>query len=201
MVVKKGDTYKAVEQQQGNSISIVNSLLSSGYTVVKVIDADSDSDAIKKCQSIIYAPPPSAVIYKTSAGKIPFWKKDYKLRARDVLLMCLFVYGLDKITNENTDQNTIKKDIPTTQNVSTTDDKTSSEPSPSLEDLNELTATILNVNGLLCADVTDIHPLKVRENVYEVTCIQYRGGSGKKTYIMDILITIEIQPALAIAVA
>lgn len=33
MVVKKGDTYKAVEQQQGNSISIVNSLLSSGYTV------------------------------------------------------------------------------------------------------------------------------------------------------------------------
>ena len=98
--------------------------------------------------------------------------------------MFLFAYGASQLNNKNTDQNTIKNDTPTTQNTSTTDDKTSAEPS--LEDLNELTATILNVNGLLCAEVTDIHPLKVRDDVYEVTCTQYRGGNSKKTYIMDV---------------
>jgi hypothetical protein len=53
------------------------------------------------------------------------------------------------------------------------------------DELKEVTALILNVNGLLCAKVTDIRPLEVREDVYEVECIEYRGGKGKKTYIMD----------------
>jgi len=53
------------------------------------------------------------------------------------------------------------------------------------EALKETTATIINLNGFLCAKVTDIRPLKVRPDVYEVTCIEYRGGSSTKTYIMD----------------
>ena len=51
--------------------------------------------------------------------------------------------------------------------------------------LKEQTALLLNLNGLLCAKVLDIKPLKVRQNVYEITCIEYRGGTGTKTYIMD----------------
>lgn len=53
------------------------------------------------------------------------------------------------------------------------------------EGLKETTATIINLNGLLCAKVLDIRPLKVRPDVYEVTCIVYRGGSSTKTYLMD----------------
>lgn len=52
-------------------------------------------------------------------------------------------------------------------------------------DLKKMTKLILNTNGLLCAEVLDIRPLKVRDNVYEVECIEYRGGENKKTYIMD----------------
>ena len=52
------------------------------------------------------------------------------------------------------------------------------------EELKTLTATILNLNGLLCAEVTDIRPLEIK-NTFEVTCIAYRGGSATKTYIMN----------------
>jgi hypothetical protein len=51
-------------------------------------------------------------------------------------------------------------------------------------ELEEMTATILNINGFLCAKVTDIRPLQV-ENQYEVTCIEYRGGSGTVRYILN----------------
>jgi hypothetical protein len=51
--------------------------------------------------------------------------------------------------------------------------------------LKEQTALILNLNGLLCAEVVDIRPLKVSKDVYEVECIEYRGGKARKTYIMD----------------
>ena len=52
------------------------------------------------------------------------------------------------------------------------------------EELKTLTATILNLNCLLCAEVTDIRPLEIK-NLFEVTCIAYRGGSATKTYMMD----------------
>lgn len=52
------------------------------------------------------------------------------------------------------------------------------------KELKTLTATILNLNGLLCAEVTDIRPLEIK-NLFEVTCIAYRGGSATKTYIMN----------------
>lgn len=54
----------------------------------------------------------------------------------------------------------------------------------SRSDLMEMTALIINANGYLCASVTDIRPLAV-SNQYEVTCIEYRGGSGAVRYIMN----------------
>jgi hypothetical protein len=53
------------------------------------------------------------------------------------------------------------------------------------DEMDKMTATILNLNGLLCAKVVDIKPLKVGNNIYEVTCVEYRGGSGNVRYIMD----------------
>lgn len=55
----------------------------------------------------------------------------------------------------------------------------------SRQHVKKVTAFILNVNGLLCAQVVDIRPLEVEENVYEVECVEYRGGNGRKTYILD----------------
>ncbi len=43
---------------------------------------------------------------------------------------------------------------------------------------------ILNLNSLLCAKVVKVCPLKV--GALEVTCIEYRGGSVTKTYIIDV---------------
>ena len=49
----------------------------------------------------------------------------------------------------------------------------------------ELAALMLNMNGLLCAKVVEIRPLKVRKEIHEVRCVEYRGGTGQKTYILD----------------
>lgn len=54
----------------------------------------------------------------------------------------------------------------------------------SKDELKETTATILNLNGLLCAKVVEIRPLEMA-NQYEVTCIEYRGGSGTVRYILN----------------
>ncbi|HEY0662164.1 MAG TPA: hypothetical protein VGD21_12695 [Lysobacter sp.] len=53
---------------------------------------------------------------------------------------------------------------------------------PNRED-GEKFATILNLNGLLCAKTVEVCPLKV--DALEVTCIEYRGGKATKTYIID----------------
>ena len=43
---------------------------------------------------------------------------------------------------------------------------------------------ILNLNSLLCAKVVRVCPLQVRDAL-EVTCVEYRGGTATKTYIVD----------------
>ena len=53
------------------------------------------------------------------------------------------------------------------------------------QDTSELIATMLNLNGLLCASVVDFRKLQVADQ-YEVTCIEYRGGSGTARYILDL---------------
>jgi GTP:adenosylcobinamide-phosphate guanylyltransferase len=56
----------------------------------------------------------------------------------------------------------------------------------SRKEVEQMVTAGLNINGLLCAEITDIRPLKVR-SAYEVTCVAYRNGSAKKAYIVDAL--------------
>jgi len=51
-------------------------------------------------------------------------------------------------------------------------------------ELKTVTATIINLNGHLCASVVDIRALQLQDQ-YEVTCVEYRGGSGTVRYIMN----------------
>lgn len=46
-------------------------------------------------------------------------------------------------------------------------------------------AAMLNLNGLLCAQVVNMRPIR-QELVWEVTCIAYRGGSATKNYILNL---------------
>lgn len=48
----------------------------------------------------------------------------------------------------------------------------------------EVAALMLNLNGLLCAEVVDLRMLEQR-NVYEVQCVKYRGGRAQATYVLD----------------
>lgn len=54
----------------------------------------------------------------------------------------------------------------------------------SADQLLQQIATVINLNGHLCASVTDVRPLKIKDT-YEVTCIEYRGGQGEVRYILD----------------
>lgn len=54
----------------------------------------------------------------------------------------------------------------------------------SADQLLEKIATVINLNGHLCASVTDVRPLQMKDR-YEVTCIEYRGGQGEVRYILD----------------
>ena len=51
----------------------------------------------------------------------------------------------------------------------------------------ELVATTLNLNGKLCAEVVSVNVMNhLGENgVIEATCIKYRKGSGRATYMID----------------
>lgn len=53
------------------------------------------------------------------------------------------------------------------------------------QEYGETIATAINLNGLLCAKVTRVQPLKVNDSTFEVTCIEYRGGSGTVRYIVN----------------
>lgn len=51
-------------------------------------------------------------------------------------------------------------------------------------ELKEKVATLINLNGHLCASVTDVRPLEIAGN-FEITCVEYRGGSGTVRYILN----------------
>lgn len=55
---------------------------------------------------------------------------------------------------------------------------------PSASPGGETVATVINLNGFLCAKVTDVRTMQVRDQ-YEVTCTEYRGGSGTVRYIVN----------------
>jgi|GEM_PF-1324735 len=51
-------------------------------------------------------------------------------------------------------------------------------------EMKEMVATFINLNGLLCASVEELRPLKLKDQ-WEVTCIEYRGGTGTVRYIFN----------------
>jgi hypothetical protein len=52
------------------------------------------------------------------------------------------------------------------------------------QSLESMLATMLNLNGFLCANVTDYRPLAATDQI-EVTCVEYRGGTGRVRYILN----------------
>jgi hypothetical protein len=56
---------------------------------------------------------------------------------------------------------------------------------PGVADAQNAVATLINLNGQLCAQVVNVQPLQVRDQVFEVTCTEYRGGTGKVRYLVD----------------
>jgi len=57
--------------------------------------------------------------------------------------------------------------------------------SAALREHGEVIATVLNLNGLLCARVVSVEPLRVSSDAFEVTCVEYRGGTGTVRYIVN----------------
>ena len=53
------------------------------------------------------------------------------------------------------------------------------------KDVNEMLATLLNLQGYLCAKVINVAPLDLPKH-YEVRCIEYRGGQGTVDYIINL---------------
>ena len=62
---------------------------------------------------------------------------------------------------------------------------TTASPLPSKAESAEAIAAVINLNDHLCARVTNVAPLQVSGSVYEVTCIEYRGGTGTVKYIVN----------------
>jgi hypothetical protein len=60
-------------------------------------------------------------------------------------------------------------------------------------EIEHMVATGINKNGHLCARIVDIRPLKIK-SAYEVSCIAYRGGSAKKSYVLEALKGIAFEP-------
>jgi len=56
---------------------------------------------------------------------------------------------------------------------------------PQFDQARQEVAALINSNGQLCAEVVDVRPLRMRENVFEVTCVEYRGGSSRVRYLVD----------------
>lgn len=53
------------------------------------------------------------------------------------------------------------------------------------ESAEEMMATFLNLKGQLCAKVVKVSRLSLPDT-YEVSCIEYRGGSGTVDYIVNV---------------
>jgi hypothetical protein len=56
---------------------------------------------------------------------------------------------------------------------------------PGVAEAQHAVAGLINLNGHLCAKVENVQPLQMRDQVFEVTCTEYRGGSGRVRYLVD----------------
>lgn len=63
----------------------------------------------------------------------------------------------------------------------------------SRSEIDQMVQAGLNLNGHLCAQITDIRPLKI-SGTYEVTSVAYRGGSAKKSYVLEALKGVAFEP-------
>ena len=51
--------------------------------------------------------------------------------------------------------------------------------------LEEKIALHINLNGYLCARITNVVPIQGKDT-YRVTCVEFRGGSSTATYIFAV---------------
>jgi len=61
----------------------------------------------------------------------------------------------------------------------------SDDNSTASESAKETAATMINLNGKLCAKVTDLRPAKNQSDTFEITCTEYRDGTGTVHYLLD----------------
>ncbi len=110
-----------------------------------------------------------------------------------VLAFILFVFSPSgKIDAEPVETETVAE-APVEKTVTTTTASTnpSSPPPPSIDndpavaEAQNAVAGLINLNGHLCAKVENVQPLQMRDQVFEVTCTEYRGGSGTVRYLVD----------------
>lgn len=107
-----------------------------------------------------------------------------------LILLALFVFFASQCAKSVTDpvrttnQDTQQDTHPARSDIEVSDDSAETEVS---DDAKETAALLLNLNGQLCAKVISIRKLDVqfRQGALEVRCIEYRGGSSEKTYIID----------------
>lgn len=57
------------------------------------------------------------------------------------------------------------------------------EIDPELKQASDFLGLLINTNGHLCAKVSNVEP--VSGTKFEVTCVQYRNGSGRVRYLVD----------------
>lgn len=64
---------------------------------------------------------------------------------------------------------------------------TGAPPPSATSQSGEMIATAINLSGNLCASVQAVVPLKLGggDKVFEVECIEYRGGRGTVLYVVD----------------
>jgi hypothetical protein len=56
---------------------------------------------------------------------------------------------------------------------------------PGVAQAQHAVAGLINLNGHLCAKVENVQQLQMRDQVFEVTCTEYRGGSRRVRYLVN----------------
>lgn len=112
-----------------------------------------------------------------------------------VITLAVLAYAIYNLSGcgENNDQTQPDQAVLADDSVDEqTDDTEQSSTTPAVslapakkQEYGEMIATAINLNGHLCAKVTRVQPLKVNDSTFEVTCIEYRGGSGTVRYIVN----------------
>ncbi|MXP15822.1 hypothetical protein GRI44_13795 [Altererythrobacter confluentis] len=105
---------------------------------------------------------------------------------RQLAILVLLGLSACNVRNAEAEEDQVEVAEGATQRLETSADTLEAKvAAPQNVALNEQIATMINLNGHLCAKVVRVSPLVIGGNRYEVTCIEYRGGSGRVRYIFD----------------